>query len=202
MTTDSRYRRSRFHEVVTESEHSGDSLFPELGLKGITGRLRARKSSVNSRVAQIEQIASNGLQWVWWCGLNAESEALAEAIPDAVEVCGDDTYAEKIAAVQGFIAGDIRVLVSKVKILGFGLNLQHCHQMGFVGLSDSYEQYYQAIRRCWRYGQKHPVDVHIVVSDAERGIVANVQRKEAAADELNRGLVEHMKDFEREEVCA
>ena len=98
--------------------------------------------------------------------------------------------------------GDIRVLVSKVKILGFGLNLQHCHQVSFVGLSDSYEAYYQAIRRCWRYGQQHPVDVYIVVSDAERGIVANVQRKETAADELNRGLVEHMKDFEREEVSA
>ena len=192
----------RVHEVVTESEHAGDSLFPELGLKGITGRLRARKSSMGSRVAQIEQITANGLQWVLWCGLNAESEALAESIPDAVEVCGDDTYAEKIAAVQGFIAGDIRVLVSKVKILGFGLNLQHCHQMGFVGLSDSYEQYYQAIRRCWRYGQKHPVDVHIVVSDAERGIVANVQRKEADANAMNTGLIEHMRDFEREEVCA
>lgn len=192
----------RFHEHVTESTEPGEALFPELGLKGLTGRLRARKSSVSSRVAQIEDLVTNGRQWVLWCGLNAESNALASAIPDAVEVSGDDAYAEKVAAISGFVAGDIRVIVSKVKIMGFGLNLQHCSQMAFVGLSDSYEQYYQAIRRCWRYGQTSQVDVHIVVSDAERGIVANVQRKEADADALNRGLVEHMQDFEREEVLA
>lgn len=192
----------RFHEIVTEGEAGGDALFPELGLKGITGRLRARKGSVEGRVAEAAALASRGGQWLLWCGLNTESEALAASITDAVEVCGADTYAEKVAAVEGFIKGDIRVMVSKVKILGFGLNLQHCHQVAFVGLSDSYEAYYQAIRRCWRYGQKHPVDVHIIVSDAERGIVANVQRKEQAADDLNRGLVEHMKDFELEEVCA
>ena len=192
----------RFHEIITESAHVGDALFPELGLKGISGRLSARKGSVEGRVAKTAELASRGGQWLLWCGLNTESDGLEDAIPNSVAVNGSDTYAEKVSAVEGFVRGDIRVLISKPKILGFGLNLQNCHQLGFVGLSDSYEAYYQAIRRCWRYGQQHPVDVHIVVSDAERGIVANVQRKEAAADELNRGLVEHMKDFEREEVCA
>jgi hypothetical protein len=192
----------RFHEHVTEGEIIGGALFPELGLKGISGRLAARKGSVEQRVEKTAALAEADGQWLLWCGLNTESDGLESAIPDAVAVNGADTYAEKVSAVEGFVRGDIRVLISKPKILGFGLNLQHCHQLGFVGLSDSYEAYYQAIRRCWRYGQKHAVDVHIVVSDAERGIVANVQRKEAAADDLNRGLVEHMAAFEREEVCA
>lgn len=192
----------RFHEIVTEGNADSDALFPELGLKGIGGRLRARKGSVEQRVEQAANLARLPGQWLLWCGLNTESEGLGSAIPDAVEVCGSDSYAEKVSAVEGFVRGDIRVLVSKVKILGFGLNLQNCHQVGFVGLSDSYEAYYQAIRRCWRYGQTSPVDVWIVVSDAERGIVANVQRKETAADEMNRGLIEHMREFERQEVCA
>lgn len=201
----------RFHEHITEGTAGGDALFPELGLKGITGRLSARKGSVRGRVAQMAELVAQGIlvgsrgipeQWVIWCGLNTESDALEAEIPGAVAVAGSDSYAEKVGAVEAFLAGEIRVLISKAKILGFGLNLQCCHKIGFVGLSDSYEAYYQAIRRCWRYGQTSPVDVHIVVSDAERGIVANVQRKEQAADDLNRGLVEHMADFERQEVCA
>ena len=192
----------RFHELITEGTNSSDALFPELGLHGIGGRLRARKGSLENRVAVAAELATKGGQWIFWTGLNTESAALAALIPDAVEVCGADTYVEKTAAVHGFVNGDIRVIVSKPKILGFGLNFQNCHYVGFVGLSDSYESYYQAIRRCWRYGQKSPVDVYIVVSDSERGIVANVQRKEQAADALNRGLVEHMADFERQEVCA
>jgi hypothetical protein len=92
--------------------------------------------------------------------------------------------------------------VSKVRILGYGLNFQHCSHMAFVGLGDSYEQYYQAIRRCWRFGQKKPVDVYVVTSEAEQIVVENVRRKEATADTLSRELVAHMRDFEREEVSA
>jgi hypothetical protein len=88
------------------------------------------------------------------------------------------------------------VLISKAKILGFGLNLQRCHRMVFVGLGDSYETYYQCIRRCWRFGQAHPVEVSIVVSEAETGVVQNVRRKEATADALSRELLAEMRDFE------
>jgi len=140
--------------------------------------------------------------WILWCGLNEESTALADALPDAVEVCGDDTYAEKTTAVAGFVAGSIRTIISKQKILGFGMNFQHCRRMAFVGMSDSYEAYYQAIRRCWRFGQQHPVDAWIVVSDAERLVVENVRRKEATAASLTDGLIEHMKDFEQEELAS
>ena len=82
------------------------------------------------------------------------------------------------------------------------MNFQHCSHMAFVGIGDSYEQYYQGIRRCWRFGQTKPVDVHIFVSDAERGIVENVRRKEQRANDLATGLLEHVREIEREELSA
>lgn len=178
------------------------ALFHDLAMKGIQGRMAARRAALPDRVAAITAIASGPGQRIVWCGLNEESAALARAIPDAVEVSGSDSYAEKRGAVQGFARGEIRVLVSKPRILGFGLNFQHCHQMTFVGLSDSYETYYQCIRRCYRFGQQHPVHVSIVVSESEVGIVQNVRRKEADAAELSRALLVEMREFEREELCA
>lgn len=192
----------RFIDHVVEGSGAGGTLFPELGVKGIQGRLSARRGSVEPRVARVAALAAGAGQWLVWCGLNDESEAVTRAIPGAVEVQGADAYEHKVAAVRRFLAGDIRVLVSKVKILGFGLNFQHCHQMAFLGLSDSYEAYYQAVRRCWRFGQRHPVDAHVVVSDAERLVVENVRRKEHAGARLAADLLTHMADFERKEIAA
>jgi hypothetical protein len=185
----------------------GDGLFPEMGGKGLSGRLAARRTSMDDRVEAVQRLTSaagehGDCQWLLWCGLNDESSALAVAIPGAVEVVGSDSYAEKVGAVQAFVRGDIRVLVSKLKILGFGMNFQHCHHMAFVGLSDSYEAYYQGIRRCWRFGQRSPVAAHIVVSEAERNVVENVRRKEAVAAELSANLLRYMRTFELEEVSA
>lgn len=180
-----------------------ESLFPELGLKGLSGRLEARRASLDSRVAEAVRLATVGRdQWLMWCGLNPEADAITAAIPGAVQVTGSDDYDHKVKAVQSFVRGDTRVLVSKVRILGYGLNFQNCHHMAFVGIGDSYEQYYQAIRRCWRFGQKHPVTASVIVSEAETGIVANVRRKEAAAAELSDGLIAQMRDFEREELAS
>jgi superfamily II DNA or RNA helicase len=189
-------------EVLALTAPVGDALFPEMGMKGLSGRLAARRTALVDRVATCARLVQNGEQWILWCGLNAESDALAKAIPDAVNVEGSDSYGEKVGAVQAFVRGDIRVLISKVDILGFGMNFQHCHNMAFVGLSDSYESYYQAIRRCWRYGQSRPVNVHIVVSEAEQMVVENVRRKEARASELGEQLLRHLQVFEREEVGA
>ena len=189
------------HDVTLKTDApSGDSLFPEMGGKGLSGRLAARRTSMEDRVRAVGTLTDTGGQWLLWCGLNDESAALTKAIPDAVEVSGNDTYAEKVSAVQRFVAGDIRVMVSKLKIMGFGMNFQHCHQMAFVGMSDSYEGYYQGIRRCWRYGQSHPVDAYVVVSEAERAVVENVRRKEQAAKLLAGNLLKHMAPFERDEM--
>jgi hypothetical protein len=117
---------------------------------------------------------------------------LAKAIPDAIQVAGRHSDDYKKDAMMGFTEGRYRVLVTKPKIAGFGMNWQHCHNMAFVGLSDSYEQQYQAIRRCWRFGQDQPVHVHVVTADTEGAVVANIQRKEKLAIEMFDNVVKHM----------
>lgn len=191
----------RIHETIVESDGVTDTLFPELGLHGIGGRQKARRGSLETRVeAAYRLIDEWGSSWIAWCGLNSESEGLAALHPRAVEVSGNDTYAEKVGAIHSFLSGQTRVLVTKVRIAGYGMNFQNCHKMVFVGLGDSFEQYYQAIRRCWRFGQTYPVDVHIVVSDAERGIVENVRRKEHNHAQLGDRLLHHLAEFEREQL--
>tara|TARA_R110000787_G_scaffold250297_1_gene355926 strand:+ start:6144 stop:7460 length:1317 start_codon:yes stop_codon:yes gene_type:complete len=195
--------RLTIHDVtLTIDGPMGDSLFPEMGGKGLSGRLAARRTSMVDRVEAVSRLIANGDggQWLLWCGLNEEADALTKAIPGAVNVSGSDSYDEKVGAVQAFIRGEIQHLVSKVRILGFGMNFQHCHNMAFVGMSDSYEAYYQAIRRCWRYGQSQPVSAHVVVSEAERAVVENVRRKEQKAAGLSANLLRHMRDFERVEI--
>jgi superfamily II DNA or RNA helicase len=193
--------RIRDHVVMASAPPDG-MLFHDMAAKGIQGRLAARCASIPDRVERAATIAKDAGQWLIWCGLNTESQALARAIPDAVEISGADSYVEKRNAILGFVRGDIRVLVTKMRIAGFGLNLQNCHQMICVGLGDSYEQYYQGIRRCWRFGQTQPVDVHIVISEAETGVVANVRAKEQAAMAMSRELLAELRDFEREEMIA
>lgn len=192
----------RDHILMNDAPLEG-VLFPEMGVKGIGGRLSARRASLEARTEAVAELAGKSRdQWLIWCGLNQESEAIARLMPDAVEVSGNDTHAEKIGAVKGFLAGEIPKLVTKAKILGFGMNFQNCHQHAFVGMSDSYEAYYQCIRRSWRFGQRHPVTAHVVISEAEKVIVENVRRKEAASRALSEELVAHMRDFEREELAS
>ncbi len=193
--------RIQDHVVMASAPPEG-MLFHDMAAKGIQGRMAARCASIPDRVARAAEIAQREGQWLVWCGLNDESSALARAIPGAVEVSGADSYVEKRNAILGFVNGTIRVLVTKMRIAGFGLNLQNCHQMICVGLGDSYEQYYQGIRRCWRFGQTQPVDVHIVISEAGTGVVGNVRRKEQDAMAMSRELLAELRDFEREEMTA
>ena len=189
----------QLHETIVESTDASEVLFPELGLKGIGGRLRARRSSLERRVEAVTNLLPEyGQSWLLWCGLNEEADALTNVIPGCVNVQGSDSYAEKRGAVESFLSGQSRIIATKIRILGYGLNFQQCHHMAFVGIGDSFESYYQAIRRCWRFGQHHPVHAHIVVSDAERAVVENVRRKEQAHDAMARDLLEHMRGFEQE----
>ena len=132
---------------------------------------------------------------VWWCNLNSESELLTRLIPGAVETKGSDTDEEKIRKLRGFADGSIRVLVTKPKVAGFGMNWQHCHETGFVGLNDSWEQYYQAIRRFWRFGQVNPVTAHLIAAETEGNVVANLRRKEADADRMMAAMIKHTQDI-------
>lgn len=152
-----------------------------------------QRASLGLRVAEAVALANQPGQWIVWCHLNDESSALAAAIDDAVEVRGGDTDAHKERAMLDFQNGGVRVLVSKASICGFGMNFQNCHQVVFVGLSHSYESFYQAIRRCWRFGQQRSVQAHVVYDWAEGAVVENLRRKEAEAGEMAEKMVEIMR---------
>jgi hypothetical protein len=172
-------------------------------LQGITERSGIRRASVAARAAAAAELIERepAESWIAWTGLNDESAALADALGDrAIEVRGSDTPEAKAEAIEAFIDGQARVLVTKTTIAGFGMNFQHCARQVFVGLNDSYEQYYQAIRRSWRFGQSRPVRVYVVIADPERVVYENVLRKEREAEAMAAELVAFVRDFEREEL--
>lgn len=167
----------------------------------LSDRISARRESLQARVAQAAALVNgNREQWVVWCNLNAESTALADAIDGAVEVSGSDDIETKQHALAAFTSGDARVIVSKPSICGWGLNWQHCHNIAFVGLSDSWEQYYQAVRRCWRFGQTQTVTAHLITADVEGATLRNIKAKDAAAQTMAAALVEHMRSEMRQNV--
>lgn len=156
-------------------------------------RRQARRESIGERVQIVSDLVNESPEpWVVWCDLNDESAALAREIPDSVEVRGSDDPDDKERALLAFTNGDARVIVTKPSIAGWGLNWQHCAHVVFAGLSDSYEQYYQAVRRCWRFGQARPVQVVIVASNREQAVLENVRRKEAQAQAMFAEIVEAM----------
>lgn len=160
---------------------------------GLDEQRKARRASLGDRVAvAAEMVNASDAPWLVWCDLNDESTALAKAIPGSIEVTGSDTPEHKEDAMLGFSEGRYRVLVTKASIAGFGMNWQHCANVAFVGLSHSYEQYYQAVRRSWRFGQKNEVNVHVITSVADGSIVNNIERKEAQAMEMFDRIVQHM----------
>ena len=170
---------------------------------GLAERRHARRTSLDKRVAEVAaKVNASSEPWLVFCDLNDEGDALARMIPDAVQVAGRDSPEAKADAMTRFSDGDVRVLVSKPKICGFGMNWQHCARIAFCGLSDSYEAFYQAVRRCWRFGQTRPVEVHVVLSSAETPILDNVKRKEASvqkmarqvADVTNDGVIRNLKE--------
>jgi hypothetical protein len=164
-------------------------------LGGVGGRQKVRRATLDARCERAAKLVCDDPDepWLLWCGLNAEADRLAELIPGAVNVYGSMSPERKAELLLGFAAGDITRLITKTGIAAWGLNFQRCARMAFVGLSDSYEAYYQAIRRCWRYGQTRPVRVHIVLSQLEGAIVENVQRKEQHAARFTADLVTAMR---------
>jgi len=171
-------------------------------LHGISNRIEVRRDTLNSKMSRLKSIVdtSDG-QWIIWCGLDTESKLAADMLgDDAVEVKGGDDISHKINTIEGFQDGKVRILVTKAKIAGFGMNFQNASNMLFLGLNDSWETYYQCIRREWRYGQTKPVNVHILLHDAEDEIYQNVLRKDAMASRLRLSLIEQMKDYEKGEL--
>lgn len=180
-------------EIVTAEIEAEGQLFPT-DIGGVTGRATLRKQTLAARVDRAAKLVANEPgPWLLWCGLNSEADALAAAIPGSVNVHGSLDPDEKAQLLLAFADGEFDVLITKPSIASQGLNYQHCNRMAFVGLGDSYEQYYQAIRRCYRYGQTKVVRAHVIVSDLESQIAANVARKEKQASQITTELVAEMK---------
>tara|TARA_Y100001951_G_scaffold105178_1_gene120468 strand:+ start:68 stop:2272 length:2205 start_codon:yes stop_codon:yes gene_type:complete len=192
---------------LTVEQHEVESHEPKEGELFVTEALtlseqrKAQRDSIDDRVAKVAELANaDSEQWIVWCHLNDEAAALVKAINGAESVGGSDSIESKEDRMQRFTAGTLRVLVTKPSIAGFGMNWQHCNRMAFVGLSHSFEQYYQAVRRCYRFGQKRPVQVHIVTAQAEGAVKANIERKQQQAEEMSEQMVEHMRDLMQKNV--
>lgn len=195
--------KTRQHTVAVDYAPDIDAgtLFP-VEARTMSERLGARRSSIDERVQAAAEIvaAKPDAPWVLWCNLNDESAALTSAIPGAVEVRGSDKDDDKERKLLAFATGEIRVLVTKPSIAGFGCNWQHCADTVFVGLNDSFEQVFQAVRRFWRFGQKRPVTAHFIASELEGAVVANLRRKEADAEHMAAQMVAHMADLSAENL--
>lgn len=179
--------------LPVEIEAEGQLFATDLG--GVGGRAKVRRDTLEARCGRAIDLVNAEPEepWLLWAGLNDEADLLARSIPGAVNVGGSMSPEEKAEHLLGFADGNIRVLVTKPAIASQGLNWQHCARMAFVGLSDSYEQYYQAIRRCYRYGQTRVVHAHVVLSELESQIAANVSRKEREAAAMTAELVAAMR---------
>lgn len=160
---------------------------------GLADEREVRRRTLIERCEAAAHLVGDGQPAVIWCHLNDEGDLLSRLIPDAKQISGKDSDDAKEEKFEAFRTGQVRVLVIKPKIGAFGLNWQHCAHVVYFP-SHSYEQYYQAIRRCWRFGQKRPVTVDIVRSNAEERVMQNLQRKNAAADRMFSDLVLNMRD--------
>ncbi len=162
----------------------------------LTEQRKARRATLGARCAKAAELVPTEGSALVWCELNDESEALGAAIVGAEEVSGSDKDEEKERKLVGFVDGAPRVMVTKAKIGGFGLNWQHCSRMVFVGITHSFESYYQCVRRCYRFGQTSPVRVDIVTSELEGKVLENLQRKEREAA----AMAEEMVTLTREQM--
>jgi len=185
----------RIHQITVETSETGDFLFP-MEAATLPERIKARRDSTDARVEKCaELVNATDEPWLIWCNLNNESAGVKRLVADCVEVKGSDKEGHKESTMLGFSSGDVSRIVTKPKIAGFGMNWQHCNNVAFVGLSDSYEQFYQAVRRCWRFGQTEPVDCYIITADTEGAVVKNIERKEADAQRMAENMVEHMHEM-------
>lgn len=152
-----------------------------------------RRATLTARCESVASKADTGAPFVGWCHLNDEADLLERLIPNARQVSGAQSDDEKEELFEAFVSGQLRALITKPKIGAFGLNWQHCAHMSFFP-SHSYEQYYQGVRRCWRFGQTRPVVVDVVTTEGEADVLGNLQQKAAAADRMFEQMVEHMAD--------
>jgi len=189
-----------YYQHTVKSKVEDGFLFHKMA-STLSERREARKESIEERCRLAADLSTGFSEsWLYWCDLNHESESLARYVENAVEVKGTDKNEVKESRLIGFSNGDHQKLITKPKIAQFGMNWQHCRNMVFVGLSDSFEAFYQAVRRCWRFGQKQPVNVHVVISEKEGNVVDNIRMKEQQAAIMQQKMVEHMACLSKAEI--
>lgn len=183
------------HEIIVDGDE------PMTESMTLSERRQARKDSLELRCQKAAEIA-NGLeeQCLIWCDMNSESAMLHKLINESVEVKGSDKPDHKSNSMLGFSDSSIKNLITKPSIAGFGMNWQNCHNMIFTGLSDSYEKFYQAVRRCWRFGQKQKVNVWIVISAKEGCVKQNIERKQADFEKMQKAMITLTKDITKKEL--
>ena len=189
-----------YHEHVVETEQTGD-LFAKPA-QTMTERRKAQRDSIEARCHALAAVvnAEPNEPWLIWTHLNDEADLIESILTDCINVQGSDSPEVKTKHMMAFTHGDLRILASKPKICGYGMNWQHCARMAFVGLDDSFEKFYQAVRRCHRFGQTRPVHVHIFTAENEGQILNNIKRKERQHHEMSAQMVEHMRDIMNQEL--
>ncbi len=190
----------RINQIFVKCDYKSDENLFFMGLSGLRDRVDVRKNSIEEKVKLIPNLI-NEEQFIIWCGLDKESRAASNLFNgNSIEVKGTDNPEIKAKAFEDFQDGKYKVLITKPKIGGFGMNFQNANNMIFIGMNDSWETYYQAIRREWRYGQKNPVNVYILLSNLEHEIFNNVMRKDKQAQRLKIKMIELLKDYEKDEL--
>lgn len=190
-----------YHQHIVSVDHNSSNFLFPMQASTLSERIKERRATVDVRVDKAAELVNQTDDlFLLWCDRNDESEKLKKSIKDAVEVKGSDKPDVKADRLLRFSNGDIKRLVSKPSIAGFGMNWQHCNNMAFVGLSDSYEAMYQAIRRCWRFGQDKDVNVYVIVAETEGNVLQNIKRKDAQAKEMKEEMLYQMADFQNQEL--
>jgi superfamily II DNA or RNA helicase len=183
-----------------DDAHKAGLLFAEPA-RTMSEQRSARRGTLDNRVTKAAELAAEATgQVIVWCDLNDESATLHKSIPDSVEITGSMGDDEKEAAIERFLSGQARVCVSKPSLMGFGLNLQFARTVIFCGVTHSFEAYYQSVRRSWRYGVEGDVNVHVISSELEGAVVANLKRKAADAEELTNETRKYVAEYVKQSV--
>lgn len=191
--------------ITVDGDYTPEGMLPGFTMNAIsaTEAKSIRRMTTNARVERTaELVNASGEQWVIWAGLNDEAELLEACIPGSVNVHGSMSPEVKSGHIEAWLRGEFRVLISKVKIAGFGINMQNASKMVFCGIDYSWEGYFQAVRRCWRFGQKNPVNVYVITSNQEMSVLDSILRKEKEAVEMTKQLTERASEHIRAEITG
>ncbi len=183
------------HIIQADLSEAADGMLFRIPDMSATSIHKEKRLTCEARAEKVAELiaAEPDEPWIIWCDTDYEADQLIQIIPDAIEVRGSQPPAEKEEKLVAFSTGKAKRLITKPSVAGYGLNWQHCARVAFIGLSFSYESYYQAVRRCWRFGQKRPVDCHVVMADTEMAILAAIQRKQQDHETMKQEMFAAMK---------